>query len=114
MQVDIRSLGFSLTDGLRKHAEQSLLNAFRHGRKNLVEVQVRLSDLNGPRGGEDKRCVIRARFVGDQNMVVSRQHVDLYAAITQATEILGGRSNARRRAHQGRRGVVRPERNRPD
>jgi|JI10StandDraft_1071094.scaffolds.fasta_scaffold47572_3 putative sigma-54 modulation protein len=104
MRLDIRSLGFSLTEGLREHVERSLVRAFSHGRRDLVEVQVRLSDQNGPRGGADKRCVARARFAGDEHVVIERRHHDLYTAIAQAIETLGQRSDARRqRVLRGRR-----------
>lgn len=109
MQLDIRSLGFSLTEGLRSHVERSLVRAFKHGRRDLIEVQVRLTDQNGPRGGADKRCVARARFAGDEHVVIERCHHDLYAAVAQAIETLGQRSDSRRqRAHRGRRELPAP------
>ena len=105
MKLDIRSLGFALTEGLRVHLEHSLRAAFRHGRAELVEVQARLTDLNGPRGGVDKRCLLRARYVGGEHAVVIRRDRDLYVAIAQAAEILGERDDSRRqKARRGRRG----------
>jgi ribosome-associated translation inhibitor RaiA len=50
---------------------------------------VRLSDVNGPRGGEDKRCHIEVRLRGMPDVVIVDTEADLYVAIDRATERAG-------------------------
>jgi hypothetical protein len=58
MSVWVRSRGFELTDALRAHAERRLRYALGRFRMRLRSVILRLDDVNGPRGGNDKRCQI--------------------------------------------------------
>ena len=47
---------------------------------------LRLSDINGPRGGRDKRCRIQVPFPGTRNVVIEDTEADLYVAIDRAAE----------------------------
>ena len=47
---------------------------------------MRLSDINGPRGGRDKRCRIQVPFAGKPNVVIEDTESDLYVAIDRAAE----------------------------
>ena len=59
MQIDVQALGFELTPALRSHAVRRLHFALGRSEAQVSRLSVRLSDLNGPRGGEDKRCQVR-------------------------------------------------------
>ncbi len=48
-------------------------------------VTVRLGDVNGPRGGIDKRCHLEAALPGAAAVVVEHTDKDLYEAINKAT-----------------------------
>ena len=61
---------------------------------------MRLSDINGPRGGLDKRCLIEARLKHAPALVIEDIEADLYLAIDRATARTGRameRSLARQR-----------------
>lgn len=47
-------------------------------------IDVRLTDLNGPKGGIDKRCSIHARPTGQGEVRVEEHAPDYYAAIDTA------------------------------
>jgi ribosome-associated translation inhibitor RaiA len=68
---------------------------------------VQLSDINGPRGGIDKRCQIEVQLKGTPNVVIEDVEADLYAAIDRAAERVG-RTVARRLSRQ--RAFARPAR----
>lgn len=88
MRIHVRSRGFELTDALRGYAERRLLFALgRFGRKVLA-VTMRLDDLNGPRGGSDKRCQIIAQLSPRGDVRVEELDGDLYAAISRGAERL--------------------------
>lgn len=94
MHTDIRTQGFALTDGLRDYTERRLAFALGSSAQHVSRVAVLLADINGPRGGIDKRCRIRARLAPSLEVVVEDTQADLYAAIDRAAERIG-RSLAR-------------------
>ncbi len=99
MNLQIQAQDFTLTDGLRQHVTTRLAYALNHGRDIITRIVVRLSDVNGPRGGEDKCCGIEVRLKGAPALVVEDTQTDLYVAIDRASERIG-RSLDRRVARQ--------------
>jgi ribosomal subunit interface protein len=99
MHIHILARGFALTDGLRQHIERRLQFALGWADDRLRQVSVRLSDENGPRGGEDKRCRIRIAFPGAPSVVIEDTEADLYVAIDRAAD-RAGRSVGRRLERQ--------------
>lgn len=106
MQMNIQCRGFTLTEGLRDYARNRLACSLSHGEVHVVRVIMRLSDINGPRGGEDKRCHLEVRLKGLPGVVVEDTQTDLYLAIDRAAE-RAGRTLARHMA-RGRRDVHGP------
>jgi len=86
MQIDIQSRGFSLTDSLLKYSQQRLLFAMSYFSTNIKRVDIRLSDINGPRGGTDKRCHLQVFISGLPDIVVDDTETDMYAAIDRAID----------------------------
>lgn len=84
MHIDIQARGFELTDGLREHTMRRLSFATDWARDEVRRVTVRLSDINGPRGGEDKRCLIQIPLTGRADIVIDELDSDLYVAIDKA------------------------------
>jgi ribosomal subunit interface protein len=99
MNIHIQARGFALTDSLREHVERRLHFALGWADDRLRQVSVRLSDENGPRGGEDKRCRIQITLRGAPSVVIDDTEADLYVAIDRATD-RAGRSVARRLERQ--------------
>lgn len=106
MQLDIQARGFSLTEGLRNHCERRLRFALGPASSRLRSVAIRLTDVNGPRGGVDKCCTIRALVPGAPPVVIAQYETDIYVAIDRAAD-RAARSLARRtqRIWRGRRSV---------
>jgi len=89
MQIDIQARNFSLTDALRSHAERRLRFALTCCDDYIQRVVMRLSDINGPRGGTDKRCHLQVVLAGLPDVVVEDIEADLYVAIDRATDRVG-------------------------
>lgn len=89
MHIHIQTRGFTLTEGLRAHVERRLQFAMSRFQSRGLRVKVRLSDVNGPRGGLDKLCHLQIRVGGLPDMVIEDTDVDLYAAINRAAERAG-------------------------
>ncbi|MCM2288137.1 MAG: HPF/RaiA family ribosome-associated protein [Sulfuritalea sp.] len=86
MRIDIQARGFDLTEGLREHTVRRLQFALGWASYDVRTVTVRLFDINGPRGGEDKRCRIQVAFPGTPNVVIEDTEADLYVAIDRAAD----------------------------
>ena len=99
MNLQIQAQDFSLTAGLRQHVATRLAYALNHGRDIVSRIVVRLSDVNGPRGGMDKCCGIEVRLKGAPALIVEDTQADLYVAIDRASERIG-RTLDRRLARQ--------------
>jgi ribosome-associated translation inhibitor RaiA len=96
MKIFARAQGFSLTPALTAWTHDRVTGAVAHHRDALRRVDVRLNDVNGPRGGCDKECRVTVRFIGGRTLTVRRRHADLYLAVRDAAEALGRRCNDRR------------------
>ncbi len=109
MRVEIQAKGFKLTKGLMQHTQHRLACDLDWARDHVSCVTVRLSDINGPRGGEDMRALVQVVMPGGQPVVVEDVKSDLYMAIDRAME-RAGRAVVRRvtkgrdlrRGHGGR------------
>ncbi len=99
MRIEIQTRGFELTDGLREHTERRLQFALNWASHDVRKVVVRLSDINGPRGGNDKRCRIQIPLSRTPDIVIEDTESDLYVAIDRAAD-RAERSLARRLERQ--------------
>ncbi len=108
MLISVQCRGFSLTDAIQEHVHKRLGFTLARGGDRVRRVDVRLSDLNGPRGGVDKRCLIEVQLDGLPVVVVEDVQSDLYTAIDRAAGRAGrtvmrrlALENPRRRAPAG-------------
>lgn len=84
MRIDIQARGFELTEGLRQHTERRLQFAIDWASDEVTTVKVRFSDINGPRGGNDKCCTIQIPIAGQRDVFIKDTEADLYVAIDRA------------------------------
>jgi putative sigma-54 modulation protein len=80
---------------LREHAEHRLRFGLTHASDHIRRVEIRLSDINGPCGGADKRCSIVVTLESFPEVVIVDIENDLYVAIARAAD-RASRSVARR------------------
>lgn len=101
MHLDIQAKPFSLTEALddairsRAYAHLGRFDDLRH-------VQVRVYDINGPRGGADMACRIFSDMGRAKPLRVEVVHEDLYTAIAQAFDKAERTIEARLRKYRGR------------
>lgn len=89
MQTIIQSKGFELTQALQDYTHKRLSYAVSFASEYIQRITVRLSDINGPRGGEDKRCKLVLKMQGMPSVVIEDTESNLYAAIDRAVERAG-------------------------
>jgi ribosomal subunit interface protein len=87
MQIDIQARSFILTKALKNYVEKKLKSALstydKH--RHLQSAVIRLSDINGPKGGEDKLCQIQVKVAGGPDIIIKNTEQDMYTAIDGAT-----------------------------
>ena len=86
MQIIIQARNFSLTKALRSYIERRLRFALGSRDEHIQKIMVRLSDINGPRGGEDKCCQIQVVLPHLKDAVIEDIETDMYVAIDRATD----------------------------
>ena len=72
--------------GLRDTAVRRLRGAFRRFAWLVVRVRIRLSDVNGPRGGVDKRCRVSLETAVGRTVIVESRAGDWHAALGSAAD----------------------------
>jgi ribosome-associated translation inhibitor RaiA len=102
MMIAIQSRDFPLTNALNNHVHKRLGFTLGRAAGQVRRIAVRLSDLNGPRGGIDKRCFIEVRLDRMAPVVVEDVQSDLYTAIDRAASRIG-RAVIRRLAQDSNR-----------
>jgi ribosome-associated translation inhibitor RaiA len=86
MQTDIQTRGFSLTKAIREYTLRRLSTASHFADHHIRRITVRLSDINGTRGGIDKRCQLVFTLAHMPSVLIEDIGHDLYVAIDRATE----------------------------
>lgn len=109
MQVHLVSPEFSITPSLRDYLEHRLRTAFSPVRSRVGEIDVRLRDLNGPRGGRDMQCQLAVMMPGKPAVVIREVQENMYNAIDRAVKRAAYRvSRIVSRQHQSVRQAARP------
>lgn len=63
MNLDIRGEKYAVSEELETYIERRLRFALGRFDGHIGRVSVRISDINGPRGGVDKRCRIEVSLI---------------------------------------------------
>lgn len=89
--IDLRSTNVAISVALREHVARRLSFALSRFTHRVERVTVRIVDINGPRGGPDKRCRIVVRLRPARSILVEATDSDAYAAVSQAANRLDER-----------------------
>lgn len=104
MRIDIHAMSFELTPAIDEHARERLVQSLGPNVRQIDRALVRLSDINGEHGGEDKRCHIVVSMPKSPDIVAQSVQSDLYAAIDEAScrikETVRRRIQRRRTLHR--------------
>ncbi|WP_332879108.1 HPF/RaiA family ribosome-associated protein [Massilia sp. S19_KUP03_FR1] len=89
MRPTIQAHGFQLSQALRTHTELRVATALGWASEHMRQLDISLSDINGPRGGVDKRCRIHVLLGGGREVIIEDVEADLYVAINRAADRAG-------------------------
>jgi putative sigma-54 modulation protein len=106
MKIDVRIRGLGSSEQLREHAVRRAHLHLSRFSGQVGSVSIHLSDVNGPKGGPDKRCqvMVRSTPIGTVSIdaLNADAHCALDAAIERAARTVGReieRARESRRAH---------------
>ena len=102
MQLEMRGVNYDLDGVLKDHIERRLRFALGRFAARIHRLSVRLTDVNGPRGGRDKRCRIAVALVPRGVVMVEGSGDDPFALIADAAKRVG--RAVRRELERRRRG----------
>ncbi len=86
MRIEIRWKGTPRRHALDEYTKERARFALGRFADHLEKVRVRLEDVNGPRGGLDKRCVIELHTRLGVRVVEARD-THFHAAVDRAMDI---------------------------
>lgn len=86
MRIEIRGKGIEVTAGLREFVERRARFSLGRRSDQIERVQVWLEDVNGPRGGEDKRCRVKLSGPGLSGRLIESSSGELGTAVFDALE----------------------------
>jgi len=89
MWLDVVGRGVEVDRATRERVVRRLQFALGRVAGRVGRVTVRLVDVNGPRGGEDKRCLVTAEVPGQPLAVVCAAGSDLDGVIDRAVDRAG-------------------------
>ena len=79
--IDIQVQNFTLTEAMESHIKQKLEPMHSNFGDRILSTHVHLSDVNGPKGGENKKCLIHVELQKLATVVVEDTEESLYTAI---------------------------------
>ncbi len=113
MQIDVRFHGLQSSHALRRHITKRLNNHLGRFSHELTRVIVRIGDVNGPKGGVDKRCKITVRGPRVGTSTLDELSNNAYAAVNNAvhrlTRAVGRRIERARQRSTSTDGAVAPQ-----
>ena len=89
MQIRLIDRSIQTTPGMLEFVHSHITAAVRQFASRVREIRVQIADVNGPKGGLDKRCVILATVSGGRGHVIARHRdSEFYATIAGAAHAL--------------------------
>lgn len=86
MKIDIRARHLALSPEHLEEVHRRIHAALARISPMIRSVGVTIADINGPRGGADKKCIVRVRGRSVPTVVVEHVGVDTLATVARAAE----------------------------
>ena len=103
MKIQIRFRGIEPSEALADYATRRVHQHLSRFGRQVSDVTVRLTDVNGPKGGDDKRCQLTVSGPRLSTVNLTETHADFFAGVDLALDRLAhviGRSLERAREPQ--------------
>ena len=100
MRIDLHCDGVETAPGLRDYVAQRMRSSIGRFRDHIQWARVKVADVNGPKGGVDKRCVVQLRLRNLPDVVFAINQLDVRAAVDEAADRVARVLAQRVRRHQ--------------
>jgi putative sigma-54 modulation protein len=84
MNVDVRGRQLDVSEPLRAYTQRRVQFAIGSFEARISRVEICIADVNGPRGGVDKTCVITVFLEGTGSVFAKGVGASAYAAVDHA------------------------------
>ncbi|MBN0985853.1 HPF/RaiA family ribosome-associated protein [Amphritea pacifica] len=84
MKINLKVRHVSIKKGLAEYIRRRMAFALASRDDQTDQINVTLSDINGPRGGKDKRCQVRIVIAGQRDIVIDDVQQNWQEAIDSA------------------------------
>ena len=84
MRIQVQTQGFDLTSAIDEHVKRQLARKLGPMQDQIFAIDVFLGDINGPKGGEDKKALVSVQLTSRLAVRFEAIHTDLYAAVSVA------------------------------
>lgn len=91
MRCDIRSGHVNLQADLRDYIQERINRSLGRVSSRISRITCHLDDVNGPKGGADKRCLVEAHLLRSGHIVTDVTAGDIRTAVDLAAERLAHR-----------------------
>lgn len=89
MRITVHGRNIEVSDALREYVQFRLSFALGRFESRVARATVRLTDVNGPRGGVDKRCRILVALGSAGSLATEDTDPNLHTAIDRAAGAAG-------------------------
>ena len=86
MNVNIQSRLVELTPGLETHIYRKLHFELSRMESHITALAIIVSDVNGPKGGIDKQCLLQVSVANKGYFVIKDRQTDIYYAIDRVMQ----------------------------
>lgn len=101
MNIYLQTQDFELTSAIDAHVRSKLISKLAFVANDIRAVDVFLADINGPKGGVDKKVVVCVKLHSRLSVRLEAVHSNLYGAVS----VVAGKvkHNVKRTLHRHRR-----------
>ena len=89
MKLSISGKNLKLDDAMKEYIERRVYFALSRFSPRISRVSVMAEDINGPRGGIDKRCRIVVKLERSGELTVEATDADMSAAVSAVADRVG-------------------------
>ncbi len=86
MRIDLQCEGIEGPQGLRDYVARKMRMAIGRFRDHIQWARIKVADVNGPRGGVDKRCVVQLRLRNRPDVIFAITELEARSAVDRAAE----------------------------
>ena len=81
MQLTIYKTNVDATASLLDYIDTKMSSSLERMADHIDDITIRIADLNGPRGGEDKRCTVSVTLASKQTTLIAETDSCMYKAV---------------------------------